>query len=185
MNEPFLPRTGPRASDGTYPRSRRPLLAAVLLLGAALSGGVAPRSRAQDAAPEPLSAFPQSLLAVRERNGTIVNLKIWTADTPAREEQGLMFVRDMDDHAGMLFLFAGDQRVSMWMKNTFMSLDMVFTDARGTILTIVPHTTPQSLDLIEPQQPARAVLELKGGAAQTLGIRVGDRLLHASFRNVN
>lgn len=158
---------------------------ALLSMSMLFAAGLAGRSSAQRVAPEPLSAFPQSLLAVREHNGSVVNLKIWRADTPAREEQGLMFVRDLDEHAGMLFSFDGERRVSMWMKNTFVSLDMVFADAHGTILTIVAQTTPQSLDIIQPEVPARAVLELKGGAAEKLGIRVGDRLLHASFHNVD
>src|SRR6266704_2642139 len=86
---------------------------------------------AQGSAPEPLSAFPQSVLAIRTASGHVLNFLIWSADRPSREEQGLMFVRDMDDHAGMLFVFPGDKRVSMWMKNTYMSLDMVFIAADG------------------------------------------------------
>ena len=80
----------------------RALLAAGLLFaaGAAL---------AQSNAPEPLSAFPQSLLAIRTASGKVVNFKIWEADSPKREEQGLMFIREMDEHTGMLFMFPGEQ----------------------------------------------------------------------------
>lgn len=138
---------------------------------------------AQEGPPEPLSAFPQSLLAIRTASGKVVNFKIWTADTPRRDAQGLMFVREMDDHAGMLFLFAGDQRVSMWMKNTYIPLDMLFVARNGRINTIVARTTPFSLDVISAPDPARAVLELKGGAAEQMGIKAGDMLVHPSFGN--
>ena len=138
---------------------------------------------AQQGPPEPLSAFPQSLLAIRTASGKVVNFKIWTADTPRRDAQGLMFVREMDDHAGMLFLFPGDQRISMWMKNTYIPLDMLFVAGDGRINTIVARTTPLSLDVISAPEPAHAVLELKGGVAEQMGIKAGDTLVHPSFGN--
>jgi hypothetical protein len=85
-----------------------------------------------------------------------------------------MFVREMDDHAGMLFEFPGGERPSMWMKNTYLSLDMLFIGADGRIDYIAPRTTPLSLDIISPPKPALEVLELNGGASERLGIRVGD-----------
>jgi uncharacterized membrane protein (UPF0127 family) len=138
---------------------------------------------AQEGPPEPLSAFPQSLLAIRTASGKVVNFKIWTADTPQRDAQGLMFVREMDDHAGMLFLFPGDRRISMWMKNTYIPLDMLFVAADGRVNTIFARTTPLSLDVISAPEPARAVLELKGGIAEQMGIKAGDMLVHPSFGN--
>jgi uncharacterized membrane protein (UPF0127 family) len=126
------------------------------------------------AATEPLFQFPQRVLALRSPTGHVAHVDIWIADTPARQEQGLMFVRDLDEHRGMLFTFPGLQRTSMWMKNTYIPLDMLFLDGQGRIDYIVPNTTPQSLDLIQPPRPILSVLELKGGAAQRLGIHVGD-----------
>jgi uncharacterized protein len=126
------------------------------------------------AAPEPLSAFPKSQLAIRTSTGHVLNFLVWIADNPSRSEQGLMFVRDMDDHAGMLFEFPGGDRPSMWMKNTYLSLDMLFIGADGRIDYIAPRLTPLSLDIISPPMPAHAVLELKGGVSEQLGIRVGD-----------
>ncbi len=135
------------------------------------------RAGADDGAPEPLSAFPQSLLAIRTADGRVINFKIWTADTPRRDEQGLMFVHDMDDHAGMLFLFPAGEPVTMWMKNTYMPLDMVFIDDHARIAHIAKHTTPLSLDLISAPGPTRAVLELKGGISDRFGIGIGDRVI--------
>jgi hypothetical protein len=134
------------------------------------------------AAPEPLTAFPQSLLAIKSATGKVVNFKIWTADTEQREQQGLMFIRDMDEHAGMLFMFPQNQRVSMWMKNTYISLDLLFLNARGKIDYIAAGATPLSETIIGPPTPEYAVLELKGGACERLGIKVGDIVLHKNFK---
>jgi uncharacterized protein len=131
---------------------------------------------------EPLSAFPQSLLAVRTAGGAVINFKIWTADTPARDEQGLMFQRSMDLHAGMLFVFPNNERISMWMKNTYIPLDMLFMNQHGIIEYIAANTTPFSETIISPTMPEYAVLELNGGACAQLGIKVGDSVLHSSFK---
>jgi len=134
-------------------------------------------ARAQGGPVEPLSAFPQSLLAIRTAAGRVIDFKIWLADTPRRDEQGLMYVRDMGDHAGMLFLFSGADPIDMWMKNTVMPLDMLFIDARGRITRIARRRTPLSLTLIPAPLRTRAVLELKGGICQRFGIEPGDRVL--------
>jgi uncharacterized protein len=153
----------------------RALLATALLLSA---GAAIP----QGAAPEPLSAFPQSLLAVRTSSGQVVNFKIWEADTKKREEQGMMFIREMDEHTGMLFMFPENHPVSMWMKNTYVSLDLLFLNAQGKIDYIAERATPRSEAIIGPPTPEFAVLELKGGACEQFGIKVGDKILHKNFK---
>ena len=152
---------------------------ALLLLLLALVGGRAP---AQSAAIEPLSAFPQALLAIRTHGGNVHNFKVWIADRLDRQEQGLMFVRGLDDHTGMLFVYSSDQQLSMWMKNTLIPLDMLFVRADGSIADIAANTTPQSLDIIAAPEKVRAVLELDGGTAERLGIRVGDRIYCDALR---
>jgi uncharacterized membrane protein (UPF0127 family) len=142
-------------------------------------------ARAQDAAPEPLSAFPQGLLAIRTTAGKVVNFKIWTADNPRRQEQGLMFVHEMDEHAGMLFVFPGNREPTMWMKNTYIPLDLLFINEHGRIEYIASQAKPQSLSIIQSPKPSLAVLELKGGASELLGIKAGDTVVHSSFHNVN
>jgi uncharacterized protein len=150
----------------------------ILLLGSLLlSASALP----EGAAPEPLSAFPQSLLAIKTGTGKVINFKIWTADTPRREEQGLMFIRELDEHAGMLFMFPQNKRVSMWMKNTYVSLDLLFLDSQGKIDYIAARATPRSETIIGPPTPEYAVLELKGGACEHLGIQLGDAVLHKNF----
>jgi uncharacterized protein len=156
-------------------------MGAVLLLGLAMLLGSV---RAQPEV-EPLSAFPTSLLAIRTAAGNVINFKIWSADTPARDEQGLMYVRSMDLHAGMLFVFPKNQRVAMWMKNTYIPLDMLFMNQHGVIEYIAANTTPLSEAIVGPSTPEYAVLELNGGACARLGIKVGDSVLHGSFKAAN
>jgi uncharacterized membrane protein (UPF0127 family) len=156
--------------------------AARALLAGALVIGTANVAQPQGAAPEPLSEFPQSLLAIRTSAGKVVNFKIWDADTPKREEQGMMFVREMDEHTGMLFMFPENRPVTMWMKNTYVSLDLLFLNARGKIDYIAASATPLSERIIGPPTAEFAVLELKGGACEHLGIQVGDQVLHKNFK---
>jgi uncharacterized membrane protein (UPF0127 family) len=160
---------------------RRKYLAARALLAAALllCASAAP---AQSPAPEPLSAFPQSLLAIRTGSGKVVNFKIWEADNQKREEQGLMFIREMDEHTGMLFIFPENKPVRMWMRNTYVSLDLLFLDAHGKIDYIAERATPLSDAIIGPATREFAVLELKGGACDQFGIKVGDKVLHKNFK---
>ena len=156
-------------------RAARAAVAAGLLLAAGAA-------MAQSTAPEPLSAFPQSLLAIKTSSGKVVNFKIWQADTPRREEQGMMFIREMDVHTGMLFMFPGNSPVTMWMKNTYIPLDLLFLNARGQIDYIAANATPESETIIGPPTPEFAVLELKGGACNEFGIKVGDRVMHKNFK---
>ena len=153
----------------------------VLLL--AMLWGVGARAQPAEGM-EPLSAFPQSLLSIRTAAGKVINFQIWLADTPRRDQQGLMFVKDMDAHAGMLFLFPGNQPVSMWMKNTYIPLDMLFMDAKGRVDYIAANTTPFSTDIIGANKPEFAVLELNGGSAARFGIAVGDTVIHETFHKV-
>jgi uncharacterized protein len=95
-----------------------------------------------------------------------------------------MFVHDMDEHAGMLFVFPGNQQPTVWMKNTYISLDLLFIDEHGRIEYIAAQATPLSLSIIQSPKPALAVLELKGGASDRFGVKVGDSVLHPSFHNV-
>jgi uncharacterized protein len=155
----------------------RKIILGLLLTCAALASRAAPEPQSA----EPLSAFPKTQLAVRTASGHVINFMVWVADNPARSEQGLMFVHDLDAHAGMLFGFPGSQRVRMWMRNTYLSLDLLFIGAGGRIDYIASRATPLSDDIIEAPDPASAVLEvleLKGGVTEQLGIHAGDVVVH-------
>ena len=111
-----------------------------------------------------------------------ITIRVELADTPLKRSRGLMFRRHLDPNAGMLFLYDHDQEIRMWMKNTFLPLDMIFIRADGVVHRIQSHTEPFSLEAISSQGLVRAVLELNAGSAERLGIRPGDRLIHPFFR---
>jgi hypothetical protein len=109
-----------------------------------------------------------------------VNVEV--ARTDNDRARGLMFRQSIPQDHGMLFDFERDQVVTMWMKNTYIPLDMVFAFADGRIHRIESRTEPESERLISSGVPVRAVLELNAGVAAKLDIRPGDRLVHPIFR---
>ena len=96
--------------------------------------------------------------------GQCVFLDLWLAETREQKRQGLMHVRDLPDGWGMLFVYGREQELSMWMKNTYVSLDMLFIRADGSIASIATDTEPLSLETIPSGEPVSRVLELKGPA---------------------
>ena len=100
----------------------------------------------------------------------------------AQRARGLMFRRYLPADRGMLFDFKREEPISMWMKNTFISLDMIFVDRTGRIVSIAQDTEPLSERIIPSGGPAYAVLEVNAGTARRLGIKPGDRLRHPMFR---
>jgi len=103
------------------------------------------------------------------------------ATTEEEKQTGLMYRKELADGKGMLFDFNPEQEVSMWMKTTYVSLDMIFIRADGRILRIAENTEPLSTKIISSKGPARAVLEVVAGTAQKYGIRPGDRVGHPLF----
>ncbi|SFP86889.1 hypothetical protein SAMN05216330_11181 [Bradyrhizobium sp. Ghvi] len=121
-------------------------------------------------------------LEIVTRNGVQV-FSVEMATTEEEKQTGLMYRKELADGKGMLFDFNPEQEVSMWMKNTYVSLDMIFIRADGRILRIAENTEPLSTKIISSRGPARAVLEVVAGTAQKYGIRVGDRVGHPLFGN--
>jgi hypothetical protein len=103
------------------------------------------------------------------------------ATTDEEKTTGLMYRKELADGKGMLFDFSPEQQVSMWMKNTYISLDMIFIRADGRILRIAENTEPLSTRIIPSNGLAKAVLEVPAGTAQRYGIAAGDRVAHALF----
>jgi uncharacterized protein len=103
------------------------------------------------------------------------------ATTEEEKTTGLMYRKELADGKGMLFDFWPEQQISMWMKNTYIPLDMIFIRADGRILRIEENTEPMSTRNISSGGPARAVLEVPAGTAQKYGIAPGDRVSHSLF----
>jgi uncharacterized membrane protein (UPF0127 family) len=99
----------------------------------------------------------------------------------ADRAKGLMFRRELPDGQGMLFDFAREQDIAMWMKNTYIPLDMIFIRGDGTIRRIAENTTPLSETTIPSGGPVRGVLEVIGGTSRKFGIKPGDRVAHPIF----
>jgi uncharacterized membrane protein (UPF0127 family) len=93
-----------------------------------------------------------------------------------------MYRRSMAADHGMLFDFERPAPATMWMKNTYLSLDMVFIRSDGSIARIAADTEPLSTKVISSGEPVLAVLELNAGTAAKLGIRAGDRVEHPMFK---
>lgn len=104
-------------------------------------------------------------------------------DTPELIERGLMDRETLAEDAGMLFDFGAVRDTSMWMKDTPLSLDMLFIDASGKVIAIAHNAEPQSERRISPGAPVRAVLELNAGTSKTLGIAPGALVRHALFES--
>jgi uncharacterized membrane protein (UPF0127 family) len=105
------------------------------------------------------------------------------ATTEEEKETGLMYRKELADGKGMLFDFSPEQEVSMWMKNTYVSLDMIFIRADGRILRIAENTEPLSTKIIPSNGPVKGVLEVVAGTAQKYGIGPGDRVAHPLFKS--
>jgi uncharacterized protein len=125
-------------------------------------------------------SFEESSLTVDAANGQFEFL-VELALSPAQRGQGLMFRESLEEDRGMLFDFGKPQRATMWMRNTYVPLDMLFIDGNGQITQIAADTQPLSDAVIASREPVRAVLELRGGVSAKLGIKPGDRVIHPLF----
>lgn len=120
-------------------------------------------------------------VAVIESDSGKHRFKVEIADDIEEVQIGLMFRTELAENAGMLFDFKAMQPISMWMKNTYIPLDMAFIDDEGVIVRIAENTTPRSLEEITSGEPVIAVLEVNGGIFDRLGIEPGDRVRHPIF----
>jgi uncharacterized membrane protein (UPF0127 family) len=117
----------------------------------------------------------QQTLEIASKSGVHV-FSVELAVTDEERQKGLMYRRSMPEMYGMLFDFKRDQEVAMWMKNTYVSLDMIFIQSDGRIRTIAENTETESEKIIPSRGPVRAVLEVAAGTARKLGIQPGDRV---------
>lgn len=103
------------------------------------------------------------------------------ADSPDERAKGLMFRRAMPQDHGMLFDFHQITPVMMWMKNTYIPLDMVFVSREGHVTSVAADAKPMSEEIISSGQPAYAVIELNAGVARKIGLAPGDEVRHPAF----
>ncbi len=128
-----------------------------------------------------LVSFDKSSLEIETKSGKH-KFTVELAISDRQQAQGLMFRRSMAPNAGMLFDYRKPTRITMWMKNTYIPLDMIFIGADGRIINIAQRTVPHSETTIPSRGRALAVLEVNGGTASRLGIKPGDRVIHPIFK---
>src|SRR3954469_10850766 len=125
------------------------------------------------------AASVQPLEIVTKRGVQVFSVEM--ATTEQEKESVLMYRKELADGKGMLFDFSPEQQVSMWMKNTYIPLDMIFIRADGRILRIAENTEPLSTRIIPSGGLAKGVLEVIAGTAKKYGIQPGDRVAHPLF----
>ena len=150
-----------------------------VVLGAALAVLVVAAAFAAAAAAAPTTPL------VIEASGARHTLQVEVAADEKSRQVGLMFRRKMAADAGMLFDYQRTQPVAMWMKNTYIPLDMLFIAADGRVVNIAKRTVPHSLATIASAGRVRAVLELNAGTTDRLGIKPGDLVRHRIFGNIS
>ncbi len=98
------------------------------------------------------------------------------ADTPELQEKGLMYKKYIPINYAMTFLFEKPKIIRMWMKNTFIPLDMIFFDENGIITHLKENAIPHDLTHISSRIPAKGVIEINAGLIQQKKIKIGDKI---------
>ena len=145
----------------------------ILLMGL-LGLALVPCAAAQEVARiEPVSV-------VTDTTATLFNAEI--ADTDELRSRGLMFRHVLPPDRAMLFDFGNPRPAAMWMKNTYVALDMLFVRSDGTIAAIAENTEPFSTQTISVDEPVKGVVELAAGTVKRLGIKRDDKVYHQIFK---
>ena len=126
------------------------------------------------------TTFQKSSLTIQTKDSEyIFNIEI--AVTEKERSRGLMYRKELKQTEGMLFLYPEKQIIKMWMKNTLIPLDMIFTNNNGKIIDIFKMTIPKDLTPIGPDVKLKGVLEINGGLTSYLNINKGDFIIHPSL----
>jgi len=150
----------------------------LLLLGTLLAPLAA---QAQPGVNQPQPKLRTEDLVIVGRDGTRHVFRTEMALAPNEQTVGMMFRTSMAPDEAMLFDWGAPRESSMWMRNTLIPLDMIFITADGRVHRIHERAVPQSLATIDSRGPVRATLEVPGGTAERLNLRVGDRVIHPLF----
>lgn len=148
--------------------------------------------RATDPAPAPGPAavpeppfIKEGELAVLDPTGkrVIQKFDIEIAQIPEEREQGLMYRKSMSDKQGMLFMFEYPEPQSFWMRNTYISLDIIYLNEKMEVVSIQKNAPPQSEKPLPSGKPAQYVLEINGGLSDKLGIKPGMKVAWQDYVN--
>ena len=134
--------------------------------------------------PEPIDFGPTEKLVVLSESGA-KTFDVEIADTLKKQARGMMYRESVPAMTGMLFEFEEPNVKTIWMKNTAVSLDIIFVRSNGKILKIEHSAAPYTLRSASSEAPVAAVLELGAGQSLELGIKPGDRVSHEFFGTEN
>lgn len=160
----------------------RALLLSLLLPLSLTVPACSPQAAENATAPAPTQAATHPVSGLEVIPLTIATLdkthafRVEVARTPQQQAQGLMFRTAMGPDEGMLFPYDTPHVLSFWMKNTVLSLDLIFIDEQRRIINVAENATPYSEASIVSAAPGIAVLELNGGRARELGIVAGNKV---------
>ena len=124
-----------------------------------------------------LEDLEKGSVSIKLNSNESIEFSVLIAESNKDRRQGLMHIEFMEENQGMLFVFNPPRRVSMWMRNTPMSLDILFIDRNGKVINMEENTTPYSTKALSSGGTIRWVLEINGGLAKTKGINTGDLVL--------
>ena len=156
------------------------LTGAALLLFAATLGAAQAQTARPEAPKAPAVAADGSTVSATIEGRTLA-WPVEIADDGAERSRGLMFRRELPAMTGMLFDFRATRPVAMWMRNTYVPLDMIFICEDGTVANIGADTVPLSEATVSSDGPVRYVLEINAGEAAKVGLRTGSKLNHPLF----
>lgn len=132
----------------------------------------------------PMYLNEKSELVVETIDGATATFKTVVVTESEDLARGLMHIRFLPLDQGMLFLYDSRSNVSMWMKDTPLSLDMWFVSESGLVTKVVKETIPKSTDLIRSDGAVIAVVEVNAGLSSLIGVTPGAQLRHTAFSNV-
>jgi uncharacterized protein len=166
----------------THPHAFKLWFSAIcLLLLVFRAAGADTRQDAPSDARELDRIFQRSTLQIATPDARLHRFNVWVADDEARRARGLMHVKHLNAGDGMLFVYPQPQAIAMWMKNTFIPLDMLFVAPDGKVTHVVENTEPHSLRTIESGGVVLGVVELAAGTVARLKIAPGARVIHPAF----
>ena len=130
-----------------------------------------------------LQNLEKGSVSIRLDSNVSKEFKVLIAESNKDRRRGLMHIEFMQENQGMLFIFNPPRKVSMWMRNTPMTLDILFIDRDGKIINIEENATPYSTKPLASGGAIQWVLEINGGVSKKVGIKNGDVLLLGSIKD--
>ena len=133
--------------------------------------------KADNYALQELESWEKNTIKINNSSGHFHKFEVYIADSNSKRKKGLMYIESLPSNHGMLFKFDTPRITSMWMKNTYISLDLLFIDKNQTIIKIHSDAKPLNLNSIASKLKVKWVLEINGGLAEELEINLGDKII--------